>query len=104
MPKTRPNEARAYSLTPEERETIILMSDADDTATIATHQQTVITRLRKNPAAKLLEEGHHGTTAWARFEIPAKLLSFRTGNSARVFTEEQRKAIGVRLRRTAKAA
>ena len=65
------------ALLPEERETIILMSDADDSVSINTHQRTVITKLRRNPGAKEIESGMHGTTAWATFEMPVALLSFR---------------------------
>jgi hypothetical protein len=39
------------SLTAPERETVINFSDADDTATIHTHQRRIITKLRNNPAA-----------------------------------------------------
>lgn len=68
----------AYLL-PEERETIILMSDADDICSINTHQRTIITKLRRNQGAKEIESGFHGATAWATFELPAALLSFRSG-------------------------
>jgi hypothetical protein len=39
------------SLTAPERETVITFSDADDTATVHTHQRRIITKLRNNPAA-----------------------------------------------------
>ena len=39
------------SLTAPERETVITFSDADDTATIHTHQRRIITKLNNNPAA-----------------------------------------------------
>lgn len=35
------------SLSPEERETIILWSDADDTASVYTHDKAVIARLKE---------------------------------------------------------
>lgn len=38
-------------LTPPERETVILLSGADDVARISTHQRR-ITKLRKNTAAR----------------------------------------------------
>ena len=79
------------SLTPPERETIINGSDADDTVTIWTAQRPVITKLRKNPAAALLDEGLHEGSAWAKFELPADLLSFRSGRVKRApLTDEQR--------------
>lgn len=67
------------ALTPYERETVIVMSDEDDLAYINTAQRPVITKLRKNPSATLLDEGRFGGTAWARFEIPKGLISFRSG-------------------------
>jgi hypothetical protein len=45
------------SLTAPERETVITFSDADDTATVHTHQRRIITKLKNNPAAELVE-GH----------------------------------------------
>jgi PHD/YefM family antitoxin component YafN of YafNO toxin-antitoxin module len=66
------------SLTAPERETVIVGSDADDGLTIWTAQRPVITKLKNNPAAVLLEEGRHEGPAWARFSLPADLLSFRT--------------------------
>lgn len=71
-----------YSLTPPERETIVNGSDDDDTVTVWTAQRPIITRLRKLACATLLEEGHYGTTAWAKFELPAAALSFRNPMSA----------------------
>ena len=73
----------AKYLSSEERETIIRFSDADDVATIATHQRRIITRLRKNPAAREVADISFGTTAGAVFELPVRLLSFRTKVVAR---------------------
>ena len=84
------------SLTPPERETIVSMTDADDVARIWTAQRTIITKLPANPAATLIEEGTHDGTAWARFEIPAALLTFRTRR--REMTDDQRSAAADRLR------
>jgi hypothetical protein len=43
------------SLTAPERETVITFSDADETATVHTHQRRIITKLANNPAAKQIE-------------------------------------------------
>jgi len=67
-------------LTPYERETVILMSDGDDVATIATHQRTVLTKLENNPAAVKVEDLTHGGSRGAKFTLPAKLVSFRRGH------------------------
>ena len=62
------------SLTAPERETVIVFSDADDTATVHTHQRRIITKL--NPAAKLVEDISFDGTAGAVFELPVWAISF----------------------------
>ena len=42
-----------------------------------TAQRTIITKL-KRAGATLLEDGKIEGTAWARFRLPARFLSFRT--------------------------
>jgi hypothetical protein len=64
-------------LTAQERETVITLNDADGTAEVFTHQRSLITKLKKNEAAILIEEGVFETTRWARFEIPKNLVTFR---------------------------
>jgi len=60
-----------------EKETVITMNDEESFAEVFTHQQAVITKLKRNPHATLTEEGMFGSTAWARFELPKHLISFR---------------------------
>lgn len=86
-----------HHLTPPERETIIGCDDAGDTATIWTAQRTIITKLRRNPAARLIAEGTFGTSVWARFEIPADLISFRSPRAPREMTAEARQAFADRM-------
>jgi hypothetical protein len=87
------------SLTKDERDTVILFGDYDDIASIVTWQRTVITKLKKNPDAKLVEEMHYGTSAGARFEMSKNLISFRRKRKGggRTMTDEQKKAAGERL-------
>jgi hypothetical protein len=87
------------SLTAYERETTLNMNDAEDVAYIYSAQRTVITRLKNNPAARLVEEGCFEGSVWARFEIPAALVSFRSVRVRRILTPEQRAATAERLRR-----
>lgn len=87
------------SLTESERETIISMSDSGGLAHVYTAQRKVITRLKSNPAAVLVDEGTHEGSAWARFTIPAGLVSFRSAVVRRELTAEQRSAAAERLRR-----
>lgn len=84
------------SLSPAERETVITFNDEDETAHVWTAQRPVITKLRKNPSAVLLEEGRHDGTAWARFELPASLVSFRSKRMS--LSPEERKRRGKALR------
>jgi hypothetical protein len=85
-------------LTAYERETVVTMNDDDEHATVWTAQRRRITALKKNPAAELLAEGFHGKSAWARFRIPARMVSFRTTRVKREMTDEQRAAAAARLR------
>ena len=66
------------SLSAIERETIITFNDEEQLAHVWTAQRPRITQLKKNPSARLLEEGTHGRSAWAIFEIPKELVSFRS--------------------------
>ena len=63
------------SLTAPERETVITFSDDDDTATVHTYQRPIITKLKKNPAARQIEDISFEGTAGAVF-IPADRISF----------------------------
>jgi hypothetical protein len=65
------------SLTAAERETIISFSDDSATAHVYTSQRRIITKLTRNPSAKLIESGEHDGSAWARFTMPSDLISFR---------------------------
>jgi hypothetical protein len=92
------------SLTEPERETVINLNDDETVAYIYSAQRSIITKLRKNPAATLVEEGKHDGSAWARFELPASLLSFRSGHVKRQLTDEQRAALGNNLRNVRRRA
>jgi hypothetical protein len=78
------------SLTAPERETVITLNDEDDVALIYTAQRRIITKLKKNEAATLIEEGTFDGSAWARFEMPADLLSFRSTRTTRTLSEEHK--------------
>jgi hypothetical protein len=86
------------SLNAAERETIITMNDEDDTADIWTAQRPIITKLKKNPAATLVEEGKQGSTVWARFTLPAGLISFRSTRVRRDLSEKQRAELSARMK------
>jgi hypothetical protein len=84
------------SLTAPERETVITFSDADDTATVHSHQRRVITKLRNNPAASEIEDLTFEGSAGAVFELPADLISFRSGR--RKLSPDQARAAAANLR------
>jgi hypothetical protein len=87
------------SLTPYERETVINMNDADSTAIINTYQRSLITKLRKNPSVRQTAAWKIDGTEGAAFELPAKLLSIRSGTRKRApMTDEQKQAAGERMR------
>lgn len=86
------------SLTAAERETVITMNDEDKVAAIWTAQRPVITKLKKNPSAVLIEEGNFDGSVWARFELPAGLISFRSVKVRRELTEEQRAEASARMK------
>jgi hypothetical protein len=92
----RYREEQPVSLTAPERETVITFSDADDTATIHTHQRRIITKLKNNPAATEVEDISFDGTAGAVFELPAELIGFRSGR--RKLSPEQAKAAAANLR------
>ena len=91
------------SLTAPERETVVTVSDADEQMTVWTAQRPMITKLRKNPAAVLLEEGKIGSSVWARFQVPADLLTIRKPRQQRKLTDDQRERLREQGRRLAEA-
>jgi len=64
------------SLTKQERETVVTMNDGEAWAEVWTAQRPRITQLKARDA-ELLEEGTIEGTAWARFRLPARCISFR---------------------------
>ena len=86
------------SLTAFERETVISFSDGEDIAYIYSAPRTVITKLKNNPAAVLVEEGVFEGSVWARSTLPASLVSFRTAHVKRKLSGGQREALAARMR------
>ena len=74
-------------LTAAERETVILLNDEDDVATITTHQRRIITALEKNPAATKTADLTFGAQPGAEYVIPVRFIRFgrpRKANPASV--------------------
>lgn len=80
-----------------ERETVIVLNDAEDVASVYTAQRRMITQLKKNPAAALIDSGLFDGSPWARFELPKGFLSFRS--KMRRLSEQERTRRGAQLRR-----
>jgi hypothetical protein len=89
-------------LTALERETVVSFNDGEEMALVVTHQPRVITALKKNPAAVLVEEGVFGTSRWARFQLPRSLIGF--WSKRRKFGEAERALRAARLRAARAAA
>ncbi len=66
-----------------ERETVIIMNDEDEMASITTHQRRILTKLERNPAATKIEDLQHGRQPGGSFEIPKALISLRTKKTKR---------------------
>lgn len=89
----------ARSLSAEERETIILTSDADDTWLITTHQKPRVTQLEKmvkNGNATKIQDLTWGAQAGGQYEIPANMVTLR--NPAPSATRKQRTRPNVEAR------
>jgi hypothetical protein len=85
------------SLTAAERETIITLNDEEGHAEIWTAQRPIITKLKKNAAATLMDEGKHDGSAWAQFRLPVELISFRSKRVSLALSDEERQKRAERL-------
>lgn len=85
------------SLTAAERETVILMDDSEDVASITTYQRSMLTKLEKNPAAKKVEDYSVEGSKGAKFLVPAKLINVRRPQTVSV-AERKRRSDRARLR------
>ena len=88
----------------DEQETTIVLSRTEDKMSIWTTDNTMVTKLRalmvKNPKDyKLVNiSTRNGSPAAYEFEAPKKLLSLRADKITRTLTDEQRIALGERLK------
>jgi hypothetical protein len=96
------NRETSCPLTASERETVICFSDDSDIATVHTHQRRIITKLKNTPAATLIDDLTFEGSAGAVFEIPADLISLRSGR--RKLSPEQAQAAKANLGQASRAA
>lgn len=84
----------AAKLTPQERETVILFSDADETAEVYTHDRRLIKRLKllasKHPEKVMLESESHESV---RYTVPKRCVAIREP-----YSDERRKAVSERAK------
>lgn len=82
-----------------ERETTVVASDGDGLVRIWTAQRSVITRCRNDVRFTEVGSGFHGSTAWAKFTIPAERWSPVSGAKAnrKPHTPERREALRAHL-------
>jgi len=87
------------SLTPYERETVISMNDEEDVAYVTSSQGPVWTRMRKLGIQPDREEKLDGTAVTKFYTVPKKWVKISPPRQVGM-TEEERKAIGERLKAT----
>ena len=87
------------SLKAYERETVINMNDEDDVAYIVTYQRPWITKLKRNPAFKVKNEGSIDGSAFIEDTLPTALVGFR--QPRKEMSDERRAELSARMRRTA---
>lgn len=98
-------DASPDSLSSDERETVITVTDADQSVHIWTAQRRHITRMRKHDSFTETGSGYHGTTEWASFTIPARDWNPASGaKRKRNLTDEQRQALADRLAKARESA
>lgn len=88
-------------LSSEEQETVISWDRADRTARIYTTDRRYIGKLDKLYERKQIHRNADGITA-VEYEVPEKLISFRSGVTSRVWTEEERRAASERMKKRRK--
>lgn len=99
-------DASPDSLSSDERETVITVTDADQSVHIWTAQRRHITRMRKHDSFTETGSGYHGTTEWAEFIIPATDWNPASGAKRKraPLTDEQRQALADRLAKARESA
>lgn len=59
------------NLNSSERETTVVATDDSDVVVVWSAIRRHITKMRRNPQFTEVKSGHHGTTEWAEFHVPA---------------------------------
>ena len=87
-----------YNFIPEERETIINLSDADKQWEVFTMQKKIIHKLEKIGAKPYKEEkDEDGNIISASYKLEYSQISFRKKGEKRILTDEQRQILRDRM-------
>lgn len=87
-----------YNLIPEERETIINLSDADKQWEVFTMQKKIIHKLEKIGAKPYkVEKNDEGNIISASYKLEYSQISFRKKGEKRILTDEQRQILRDRM-------
>jgi hypothetical protein len=88
------------ALSKEERETIILTSDADDEWQIYTCQQKIMTKMKNLGIFPFkVDVDKDGNEVAKYYKVGYKQVSFRKESSGRNLTDEQREELAERMRK-----
>jgi hypothetical protein len=90
---------------PDERETTLTVTDADDVVRVWSNRRKDITKLRRHPLIRIVREGIDQGTVWVEAEIPADKWNPVSGakRASKPLTPEQRAAAAERLRQAREA-
>jgi len=66
-------------LTKLEQETVITFNAAEKTASVHTAMRRIITKLDKNPNARVVQRSMFGDTETVQYVVPVNCISFRKG-------------------------
>ena len=99
MPTKTTTKAESFAgLSTIEQETVITMDKETRRARIYTSDNRFINKLDKLYERKEVHRNEDGITA-VEYEVPEKYISFRSGKTTRVYTEEERAALSERMKK-----
>ena len=99
MPTKTTTKAESFAgLSAIEQETVITIDRETRRARIYTSDTRFINKLDKLYERKKVHRNADGITA-VEYEVPEKYISFRSGKTTRVYTEEERAALSERMKK-----
>lgn len=95
---TQNNDKSFAGLPCNEQETVICIDRETRAARIYTSDTRFINKLDKLYERKMVHRNEDGITA-VEYEVAEKLISFRSGKTTRVYTDEERAALSERIKK-----